>query len=237
MNKEKILARVQKMLNLAYDSGATEGERDNALRMAHSTLAKYNLELADVERNVDKKVEPREQHIAQFYGRPWARSVARSVGDLFFCSYLYLSARKATDVRHYFIGRHSNAVTASMMATYIVQSIMKEGKKEQRRLGKNNPWLRAFCWGAAHVIERRVKEIREAAEQESVSEPGTSLVLASVYDQERSQNALWIKEKYPELKTGRRGKGFTDGDAYDKGKTYGDSVSLNVQVGDKRNDH
>ena len=45
--RNKILARVRKLLNLANNAAATEGERDNAMRMAHATLAKYNLSLAE----------------------------------------------------------------------------------------------------------------------------------------------------------------------------------------------
>lgn len=48
-DKERILSRVRKMLRLANDAGATEGKRDNAMRMAHATLAKYNLDIAQAE--------------------------------------------------------------------------------------------------------------------------------------------------------------------------------------------
>ena len=65
---EKIMARVKKMLTLAYDKGATEGERDNALRMAHKYLAKYNLDIAEVEASGDKKAkgEPRVEETSIF---------------------------------------------------------------------------------------------------------------------------------------------------------------------------
>lgn len=48
-----ILEKVKKLLALAGNAGATEGERDNALRMAHGLLAKHNLDMADL---VSKKV-------------------------------------------------------------------------------------------------------------------------------------------------------------------------------------
>ena len=136
---KKILSRVQKMLNLANNAGATEGERDNAMRMAHSTLAKYNLDLADVDaHNGEQKKaaagEPREQHDATFYGRPWARNVCQNIGKLFFCYYLYTSHKKATNVKHYFIGRHSNAITAALIAEFVVKSIMPEAYGQRGRI-------------------------------------------------------------------------------------------------------
>jgi hypothetical protein len=47
-----ILEKVKKLLALANDKGATEGERDNALRMAHGMLAKHNLDMSDLHRHV-----------------------------------------------------------------------------------------------------------------------------------------------------------------------------------------
>ena len=55
-DKARALARVRKMLALANDAAATEGERENALRMAHATLAKYNLELAEAVERGDARV-------------------------------------------------------------------------------------------------------------------------------------------------------------------------------------
>jgi hypothetical protein len=49
MTEDKILSRIQKMLALANDLAATEGERDNALRMAYNLMAKHNLDMVTVE--------------------------------------------------------------------------------------------------------------------------------------------------------------------------------------------
>ena len=236
-NHKRILARVQKMLNLANDAGATEGERDNAMRMAHATLAKYNLDLADLDEASElsakaaDSMEPREQHITAFYGRPWARNVAMNIGKLFFCTYLCSSHRKATQVRHYFIGRRSNAVTAALMAEYVVKSIMKEGNRQKRAEMEGNAWLRTFCWGAAHKVKERVNHLVEGTdEMQAPAEPGTALVLANHYHNEYEKNQLMVRELYPKLGKASMGKGHQGGDAYARGQQYGGSVSLNTQV-------
>ncbi len=236
-NHERILARVQKMLNLADCEGATEGERDNALRMAHATLAKYNLAMADVEtatngRKQKADGEPREEHITTFYGRPWARNVCMNIAKLFFCYYIYTSHKKATNVKHYFIGRKSNAVTAALMAEFVVKSIIKEGNRQKRREMQGNAWLRTFCWGAASQIQKRVDLLIDGAdESQTDNEPGTALVLANYYETERSSNQALVATLYPRLKSGRGGKGHQGGDAFSRGKAYGGSVSLNTQIG------
>jgi hypothetical protein len=58
-DREKVLARVKKMMTLATDAGASEGERENALRMAHATLAKYNLTMSEAEATGKKSEEAR----------------------------------------------------------------------------------------------------------------------------------------------------------------------------------
>lgn len=68
--KIKILGRIRKMLALANNEGASEGERDNALRMAHATLAKYNLDMAEVESSGKPQQEARAIVKKQYYGRP-----------------------------------------------------------------------------------------------------------------------------------------------------------------------
>ena len=236
MDSKRILARVQKMLNLANDAGATEGERDNAMRMAHATLAKYNLSLADVDSaNEEAKRkddgEPREEHVNTFYGRPWARNVANNIAKLFFCYYLYTSHKKATQVRHYFIGRHSNAITAALIAEFVVKSIMREGNRQKRAEHQGNAWLRAFCWGAAQRVSERVDKLIAGEDESQADEPGTALVLASYYDTERVANELMVQQKYPSLRKGRGGKGYDyGGDAHTRGREYGGTVSLNSQL-------
>lgn len=238
-NHDKILARVQKMLNLADNAGATEGERDNALRMAHATLAKYNLGIADLNERSEKSakaadsMEPREEHTTTYYGRPWARNVSSSIAKLFFCYYIYTSHKKATQVKHYFIGRKSNAVTAALIAEFVVRSIMREGNRQKREELQGNPWLRTFCWGAATRVQERVKQLIDGADESQTDDaPGTALVLANHYNTELAANQVMVRQLYPRLRSGRGGKGYAAGsDAHSRGRAYGGSVSLNSQIG------
>ena len=59
---EKILDKVKKLLAVANNEAATEGERDNALRMAHNMLAKHNLAMADLDEH--NKLEGRDEYLS-----------------------------------------------------------------------------------------------------------------------------------------------------------------------------
>ena len=233
--QERILERVRKMMRLAKDSGATEGERDNALRMAHATLAKYNLDMAQAETETKKPTagEARVKHAATFYGRPWARAVAGAAADLCFCSYLYLSAKRAKDTGHLFVGRTSNAITAAELARYLVESITREARRYQRDTYAGNEAFRAFGWGAASAIRKRVAEIRAAAEKpqpDVKALPGASTALVAYVADESKANLAFIAEAFPVLHRGRNGKGISDVDAHASGRSYGSTVSLNRQL-------
>lgn len=186
-NEDRILNRIRKMLALANDAGATEGERDNALRMAHATLAKYNLDIADAEAAGKPTGEPRIMHTATFYGRPWARTVVAAVSRLFFCKYVYGSATKGKETRHHFVGKQSNALSAAEMAQYLVESIAYEARRRARAAGEGNTYLRSFALGAGRRLGERVHELMTAAAEQK-SSGGTAIVLRNLYQVESEAN-------------------------------------------------
>lgn len=226
-SKEWVIERVRKLMALANDAGAAEGERDNALRMAHNLLAKYNLDLAEV--GEKDRTEPRDVHSREYYGRPWARIASRAIARLFFCEYLYMASGDAKQTKHYFIGRESNAVTAMMMAEFVVSSIAKEGKRRNSREGTGaNAWYRSFCTGAAYRLVARVNEMIRETPLEAT--PGTALVLASLYQQESHANLAVRDQEFPTLRKARTGKNEFRRDALDSGRQFADSIQLNRQV-------
>lgn len=230
INKDEVLKKIRKLLNRSKDtSGSTEGERDQALRMAHALLARHNLDIAELEsrgqvdndRGVLRKT---------FYGRPWARSVARAVADMSFCHYLYMSRSGTKDVSHIFVGREANAITASEMSSYLVESINREAKKFQRDRKLVNDSYRAFAWGAAAAITRRCRELRAAAERANESTPGSGSGLVVYQANENAANQELIDKAFPKTSKGRSGQEINDLGAARSGREYGETVSLNRQV-------
>jgi len=231
--KDKVLERVRKMLRLAAeDSGATEGERDNALRAAHATLAKYNLQMSDA---AESSVTDEQRTGDPLFSRsthPWERRVAQSIGKLFFCHYFYI-LRKGGGCEHYFVGKGSNVYTAQELYKYVATSINKEAQRKAREMTGNSSgtYWRSFCKGAADRIYFRCEDIRKEPQQD-VKGTGTSLVLASLYESEREANLKFINDQLGlKLRSGRSREKFGDAHARREGETYGSKVSLNNQIG------
>lgn len=235
MSQDRIIDRVRKLLALANDAAASQGERDNALRMAYATLAKHNLNMADV--GSAQTQEVREQQVAQMSVYPWARGIAHSLAGLFFCSYYYSRSSNPKFASHYFVGRQSNAITANELAQYIIASVFKELRQQFK--SETSPAARSFAVGVEVAIRKRCQDMRRAATNadapttaESVTgTKGGALVLASLYKTELEANNAWIDQNVGKLKIPTdRTKGVLSS-AYDQGKKHGNSISLAPQVG------
>ena len=227
MTEEKIVNRIRKMLALASDNAASEGERDNALRMAYNLMAKYNIDQSKVE-SVEEQ-ERRVNYDITGWSMLWAVHIHNVIAPLFFCKYYRGRKINGTKLEHHFVGKESNAVTASYMATFIVTSVLKEGRA--------NGWhnlsaeMRSFDLGVVHKLQERVTEIRKAAEQDSAGEPGTAIVLASLYKTELEANLAFLNNEGIGLKkAGHRGRAANNIGAYQAGQEFGGSINLNRQV-------
>lgn len=220
----KIIERIRKMLALANDAAATEGERDNATRFAHKLLTQHNLSMSCL----DGPSEERKKQSVLGYGRPWAMSLAQATGKLFFCDYFYVRVRTVRNqVLHYFVGLESNVTTSTEMTTFLVTSIRKEAGKLARAGGHNATWRRSFCVGAMVNLRNRMYELRETSKKE----PGTGLMVVSLYDQEKAANEAFLKISEPGLVLkSDRSSSKIHSDAYNSGKAYASKLSLNRQV-------
>lgn len=229
MSEEKILSRVRKMMAIANDAAATEGERDNALRMSYRLLAKYNLTMVDVEIHASRNEEDRKIYETVTRSQLWARHVCHIIAELFFCQYFSGRRINADKCVHHFVGKESNATTAMLMSEYVVQSLVKESRVRYKN--DLTPEARSFCLGAVVKLRERVRELKEQAQTEINEAPtGTSLVLANFYEQEKAANALVVSDAGIRTAVGRAGKTTVKSSAYASGKEYGSSIGLAPQV-------
>lgn len=228
MNNEqqKIIDRVRKMMALANNDGASEGERENALRMSYALLAKYNLTVDDLQ-----EVEERVHEFLDSVHAAWSRQIANAIAKLFFCNY-YVSHPNGK-IRHNFVGKASNAVTASLISDYVMRSVRREAGRQAAAGGYSNAWKLGFCKGAMNNIIRRCKEMR--AEQETTPVAGTSLAVIDLYKSEQAVNEAFIRKMLGRDLGTSKGvmKKATVG--FVEGVTYANKINLNAQVGTNKN--
>lgn len=229
MTEEKMVSKIKKLLALGNDLAATEGERDNALRMAYKLMTKHNVDMARVEAFGHHVQEDRINFENGSWSWTWAKQTNLIIADLFFCKYYYSRKINGTQCIHHYVGRESNAATAAAMADYVVNSILKEGRKIYKQ--NTAPGTRAFAIGAMHKLHERVQEIkRQQAAQSDAESSGTALIIASLYQTEADAN----EELMPaDLRVKKARAVKVDPFAYHAGKTFGESINLNLQVGEE----
>lgn len=253
--QHKVLARVRKMMNLAQNAGATEGEREKAMASVHKTLAKYNLSLSQVGA-AETPEEAREQLGQDFLGKPWAVQIAAAIARLYFCGYFYHNlggnAGPTQKARHVFVGRHSNVVTAQEMARFVVEETNKAAQRYQRSIGGRYQDYRAFAQAAAQKVSQRCYEIEQHAKTVGLTEtqddqatedaplsvqekaPSTALVLASLYQTEEDANKAFLdnymKARNVEMRSGRSQTYARGYHARQAGSQFGSQVSLHKQI-------
>lgn len=226
VNNDKILARVRKLLTLSNDDAATEGERDNALRMALNTLTKYAMTMEDVSEHEREKVDPRGEYSNEGFNTPWTRQVRASVARLFMCSYYYMRIN-STRAKHSFVGRESNATTAMYMSEWIVKGLLREA--DQRYGHRLTPEGRSFGEGASQKLSSRVYEMQRA-QQGELKAAGSALVVLDMGKAEKNANDAWIAEHVGALRTSKGRSSSVNLDAYRSGQSHAAGISLNTQV-------
>lgn len=223
---ESIINKIRKMLELANNSAASEGERENALRMAHGMLVKHNLEMKDLQAHEIKENRIVDQ--TETFKMKWCREVAGAIAYLFMCK-TYWRDINGTKCRYSFVGKESNATAAALMTEYVISSILKEARK----MYKQNlcPQSRAFGYGAAYKLWERVNEMVKTTSKEV----GTGLMVVEMYDQEKAANEAFIKASGTTLVKVRNVKTeIGDYNAFSNGSKYGATIDLNLQVSDNK---
>jgi len=228
----RVLSRVRKMMAIANDGAATEGERDNAMRMAHATLAKHNLTMIEAEAAGAEQQEARDVGGTTSRDQPWCRSVANSVSKLFFTYYFFQRSHTRGKVEHKFVGRLSNVETAREITDYVIKSITAEANRRWKQQPDPGPWWTQFCKGAALSVAARCTQLRADADKTEGDGKGTSLVLASHYAAELEANKKHIADVLEmKLKFGKDRQRHTAGSGYADGREFGAKVGLDRQIG------
>jgi hypothetical protein len=227
---DKVISKIQKLLSMANDDAiGGEHERDTAMKMALNLLAKHNLSMSDLE--TDK--EEREVDTLEQYTCPWRRQVANAIAQMYFTAFFSTKINGKQKLKFNFIGLQSNCQTAKSMTEYVIKSLTKEVVKLRKELNESASFETSFFNGAAIKIVERCRKLREEAELESKgASSGTAMVLASLYDQEKTANNKYIQDEMNiklTMKSSRLANHNTSG--FNAGKEFGSNLNLSKQLG------
>jgi hypothetical protein len=210
---DTILARIQKLLNLA--DSPNENEASVAAAKAQELMDEWNLTTAEVERNSGQDGKREDARVrGGFY--KWQRQLWRSVAELHFCMYWTQDVtewktvadrdwggtreKRLKQKRHRLVGRVVNTTATQHMAFYLEEAVERamveaiSGLQEWNNNLRYSNWAMSFRAGMADRLVERLAERRQQklAEARQVDTTGAStsraLTIADVQQLEEDAN-------------------------------------------------
>jgi len=161
--QRKVIERVQKLLRLARDGGATEAEANLAMDRAQSMMLEHGLEMATIE-SAGGEGEGREK--AQTRGRAhkkWMREVMLALSEAYFVTAVVQEHRDQHGRLRpswTLIGRVSGVTTVRLMHEYVMKTVSRT-VREQSHSGDE-----LFMEGMGTRVADRIRERHRAALEE-----------------------------------------------------------------------
>lgn len=178
---DALLERIQKLLRLANDDGASEGEVENAMMFARKLMREYGLEMADiilnesVEENVDRVVENEalcRGGILRMDGLLLNVCVVLCDVGVFYRS---VSRKGKIQQTVIFYGLEMDCAIAKTVFNELRLSMRTLARF---RLGKKwSPKHTAYCKGFALCLQTRAKTIRAEEGKQHADEISTALII------------------------------------------------------------
>ena len=226
VERENILAKVKRMLNLA--AGATnEHEAAVAASTAHKFLEKHNLCISDVDEISIDASEILEDTVFET-GRlaNWRRILLSATAQCFNCSTLISSSYRGRALK--LVGTKEDMAVAKATYFYLQQTVERLAKRNAK--GEGRSYVNSYKRGLVSTISRKLRE--KAAENRQEIEKVSTVAgtqLAVVKDANlKDYISKFGSYKAPESKI--------DFDGYSHGRRDGESVGLNAQVTNNSNE-
>jgi len=240
-NKESIKSKIQKLLALSRDEGASEAEAAFAFKKAHELLSTYNLNLSDIkEVNADEILHDKMLAVMR---DEWIKTLYSCTSKLYFCKYFYGTKRviddmykESTKVEHHIIGRDHNIEITKSMVTYLTDTIKRMGASHVAPLPGDGRQLnkikRNYELGIAHRIRERINELYTASVRHDPSDKieNQNKNLPALYKTELQLCDDRLHKDGVRLSTRRSNSSITAGAAYKNGMRDGNNVSLSGQI-------
>ena len=123
--KESVLNRIQKLLKMSTENGASENEAMLAADKAQKLLQEHNLSIADIKD--DSQAEPMESEDVEVDRDLWKGYIRNATAKLYFCS-IYSTMKLDTHYKRVkvitFVGRKSNRMVATEMCKYFINTVI-----------------------------------------------------------------------------------------------------------------
>ena len=235
--KESILKRIQKLLKLSVENGASENEAMQAADKAQKLLQEHNLSIADIKD--EDQVEPMDSEDVEVDRDLWKGYIRNSTAKLYFCK-TYTTMKLDKHYRRIkvitFVGRKSNRMVATEMCKYFINTIERLTTEEFKAVPGSrasiNKMSHAFKQGAASRLSKRLDDKYNEIVPEYIPQ-GNPDGLPVLYKNEQMAITKWLEQKGIRLRSSTSRMSIKDRVAYSRGSEKANGIGLNTQVNDR----
>ena len=235
--KESILKRIQKLLKMSIENGASENEAMQAADKAQKLLQEHNLSISDLKD--EDQVEPMDSEDVEVDRDLWKGYIRNATAKLYFCkTYTTMKLDK-----HYkrikvitFVGRKSNRLVATEMCKYFINTIERLTAEEFKAVPGSrasiNKMSHAFKQGAASRLSKRLNDKYIEIVPAYIPQ-GNPDGLPVLYKNEQMAITKWLEQKGIRLRSSKSRMSIRDRVAYSRGSEKANGIGLNTQVNDR----
>jgi hypothetical protein len=179
LNLDRVLDRIQKLLALAENTGATPAEAAVAAEKASNLLFRYNLTIAQVTARSNRPAQGNELADSPAIGTGvWRRDLMWAISRPNFCRGVYNSGRR----RFKLLGEKSNIEVVQYLYSYLereLERLAREAWRQlpepERRAQSANTFRADFFEAAVHEIKFRL--LRQFQTNQKADGASTALVV------------------------------------------------------------
>lgn len=209
MDSTKMMETIKKLLRTSMDSGATENEARLASLKAQKLMAKYNIEITDVE---EQEEDISYTVIETGFGNKWKYSLATIVARNFCCKFFTIGTNKMA-----FYGYNHNTAVAKEVFNFLFNVGNRLATRHYNNLrylgeetkGVKNSFLIGYVRGIASVLDQQCR----------------ALLLITPKK---------VEETYKEMTSESEFKTRNTRTAYNEGKSYEEGYKQGKQTAESR---
>jgi len=232
--KESVLKRIQKLLQMSTENGASENEAMLAADKAQKLLQEHNLSISDLKD--DDQVEPMDSEDIEVERDLWKGYIRGATAKLYFCK-TYTTMKLDKHYRRVkvitFVGRKSNRMVATEMCKYFINTVDRLAAEEFREVPGSrasiNKMSHAFKQGCASKLSRRLNDRYNEIAPEYIPQ-GNPDGLPVLYKNEQMAIEKWLEQKGIRLVSRKQSMSIRDRVAYSRGSEKANGIGLNKQV-------
>lgn len=232
--KESVLKRIQKLLQMSIENGASENEAMLAADKAQKLLQEHNLSISDLKD--EDQVEPMDSEDVEVDRDLWKGYIRNATAKLYFCK-TYTTMKLDKHYRRVkvitFVGRKSNRMVATEMCKYFINTVDRLAAEEFREVPGSrasiNKMSHAFKQGCASRLQRRLLDRYNEIAPEYIPQ-GNPDGLPVLYKNEQMAITKWLEQKGIRLTSRKSSMSIRDRVAYSRGSEKGNGIGINTQV-------